>query len=249
MVLAIVFVETRNLCRHPRRSAFRRCGPQFADGKFSKTAILQQPGFLQAKVIGGRLSAFQVWRQLQSRDLRQQRIIRDGLWQTSDTETLARQIGVVIVAKAVCELAVVGPRLDGIFFVLFRETAAPVDRGRNLRRLRVLRELLLKSLACVLRAVLAQAQPRDFPIGVSAEPALREAFADLAIEIEGAIVIVAQQENVSCRQETLLQPGTIRAGLTQLVERLEKAIVVLVGAGDLQQVEEAFGVGLAGGGR
>src|SRR5581483_50204 len=109
--------------------------------------------------------------------------------------TLARKVGVIVIAEAVGNFLIVGAGL-GEVLVLFSAAGTPVESGGHLRRAGILGDLIFHFLPGFVFAVLSHAQPRNFPMRVGGAIPFREALFKLAKEINRRIIFPLQQTHV-----------------------------------------------------
>src|SRR6185369_9715033 len=76
----------------------------------------------------------------------------------------------------------------------------------------------------------------------------RKSLLQLAVGIDGVVIVLAQEINISRGQQFLLEKRAGRGGFTQLSHDLQKAIVVIGSAGNLAQVEETLCIYFRSGG-
>src|SRR5262249_5208128 len=89
-------------------------------------------------------------------------------------------------------------------------------------------------------AVLAEVQPRHFPVGIGSAASIRKTLLQFPIGIDGLIVIAPQKIHVALREQRLLKPRARRSGLPQLRKRSLEAGVVIGSAGDLSELIQAL---------
>src|ERR1700730_10487949 len=74
---------------------------------------------------------------------------RSGTEAGQDFQTLPAELRVIVVAKAVGEFLIERPRHRRVAF-FFGKTRTPIQRGGNLRGIRIERDLVFETLACLI---------------------------------------------------------------------------------------------------
>ena len=84
-------------------------------------------------------------------------------------------------------------------------------------------------------------------MGIVGQSAGGKSLLQLAIKIEGTVVLLVEQKLVGSGEQCLFQPGTAGRALPHLLERRQHRFLIVRGALQFQQHVEALGIGLAGG--
>ena len=108
-------------------------------------------------------------------------------------QALTRQHAVIIVAIAVGELLVIGPR-QAVILVVLGHAAAPVHGVGHFVGPGIKLDLLLEILLGLVRAVLPVGQPGALPVRVGGLGAVGKALVEFAVVIDGAIVILLRSK-------------------------------------------------------
>src|ERR1700686_4181103 len=82
---------------------------------------------------------------------------RSGTRARQGFQALPSELRVIVVAKAVREFLIERPRHRRVAF-FFGETRTPIQRGGNLRGIRIERDLVFETLTCLIGSALPEAQ-------------------------------------------------------------------------------------------